>query len=187
MNLGKTSLKGVWLIKPQVFEDTRGFFIETYNKHRYSEKGILPEFVQDNMSLSLKGTLRGLHFQYPNSQAKLVQVIQGAVFDVAVDIRRGSPDFGKWVGVELSSENRRQLYIPEGFAHGFCVLSKTALFHYKCSEFYSPEDEKGVLWNDPELGIDWSVKNPIMSMKDRKYQQLKEIPEDHLPIYQKSL
>ncbi len=183
MNVSKTSLKGVWLIEPQVFEDTRGFFIETYNKHRYSEKEISSEFVQDIMSSSLKGTLRGLHYQYPNPQAKLVQVIQGAVIDVAVDIRRGSPDFGKWVGVELSSENRHQLYIPEGFAHGFCVLSETALFHYKCSDFYSPEDEKGVLWSDSELGIDWPVNGPLLSMKDSAYHPLKEIPEGHLPIY----
>ncbi len=128
MKVTQTSLKSVLVIEPQVFNDPRGFFLETYNRQRYVDNGIVSEFFQDNMSSSLKGTLRGLHYQYPNSQAKLVQVIQGAVFDVAVDIRRGSPDFGKWVGVELSSENRRQLYIPEGFAHGFCVLSKTLFF-----------------------------------------------------------
>ena len=146
MKTQKTELDGVLIIEPNVFEDQRGYFFETYNQDRYHEIGIKSDFVQDNLSFSVKGTLRGLHYQHPNDQAKLVQVILGEVFDVAVDIRRGSATFGKWIGQHLSNDNKLQIFVPEGFAHGFCVLSDTALFHYKCSDFYAPECEGGILW-----------------------------------------
>jgi dTDP-4-dehydrorhamnose 3,5-epimerase len=167
MKVTPTDINDVLLIDPDVFEDPRGFFMETYHEKRYKAFGIDAEFVQDNLSFSVKGTLRGLHYQYPNAQAKLVQVLMGEVFDVAVDIRKGSPTFGKWVGAYLSAENKRQLFIPEGFAHGYCVVSNTALFSYKCSNFYAPTDEHGILWNDKELHIDWPVKTPLISDKDK--------------------
>jgi dTDP-4-dehydrorhamnose 3,5-epimerase len=179
----ETKLEGVLIIEPAVFGDRRGFFMETYQKARYSEMGIDSSFVQDNLSQSIRGTLRGLHYQYPHGQAKLVQVLWGAVFDVAVDIRRGSPTFGQWTGARLSAENKRQIYIPADFAHGFCVLSETALFSYKCSDFYSAETEGGVLWSDPDLGIEWPVKKPLLSDKDLQYDLLKDIPTDRLPGY----
>ncbi len=178
MKIITTSLDGVIIIEPKVFADNRGFFMETYHQRRYNDSGINRIFVQDNLSFSVKGTLRGLHFQVRHPQAKLVQAITGEIFDVAVDIRRDSPTFGKWVGVRLSEQNKRQLFIPEGFAHGFCVLSETALFSYKCSEVYAPGDEGGVLWSDPEIGIEWPVEHPIISDKDKKYQRLSEyLPE----------
>jgi dTDP-4-dehydrorhamnose 3,5-epimerase len=167
MNVIETDLPGVLIIEPQVFGDDRGFFMETWNKERYAEAGIPTEFVQDNLSFSRKGVLRGLHFQDPNPQGKLVSVLQGEVFDVAVDIRRDSPTFGKWVGVNLSSDNRRQLYLPEGFAHGFCVTSEFALFSYKCTDSYSPKKEWILMWNDPDLGIDWPVTELQVSSKDQ--------------------
>jgi dTDP-4-dehydrorhamnose 3,5-epimerase len=175
-----TPLDGVIIVEPKVFGDQRGFFMETYHENRYKDAGISISFVQDNISFSVQGTLRGLHFQHPHGQAKLVQVLQGEIFDVAVDIRHGSPDFGRWTGVTLSADNRRQLYIPRGFAHGFCVLSETALFSYKCSDFYVPEAEGGICWNDPDLGIEWPVTNPILSDRDRTYPKLKEIAVDRL-------
>ncbi len=181
MNLLPTTLPGVLIVEPKIFPDPRGFFLETYNRVRYQEAGIGCEFMQDNLSASKKGTLRGLHYQYPNAQAKLVQVIQGEVFDVAVDIRKGSPTFGKWTGVLLSADNKRQLFIPQGFAHGFCVLSETAIFNYKCSDFYAPQHEHGILWSDPAIHIDWPVANPILSPKDRAYPVLKEILDKDLP------
>jgi dTDP-4-dehydrorhamnose 3,5-epimerase len=167
MNVIETDLPGVLIIEPKVFGDDRGFFMETWNKERYAEAGIPTEFVQDNISFSKKGVLRGLHFQDPNPQGKLVSVLQGEVYDVAVDIRRGSPAFGKWVGVSLSSDNKRQLYVPEGFAHGFCVTSETALFSYKCTDWYNSKAEKTLLWNDPGLGIKWPLEKPRLSEKDK--------------------
>ena len=186
MKVISTPLKGVLLIEPSVFEDKRGFFMETYQQKKYMDSGIEPVFVQDNLSFSVRGTLRGLHYQLPHAQAKLVQVIKGEIFDVTVDIRRDSPTFGKWTGVHLSGENRRQLYIPEGFAHGFCVLSETAIFMYKCSDFYSPDSERGILWSDPDIGVDWPVENPVLSEKDRNYDYLKDVPPEYLPTYEKS-
>jgi dTDP-4-dehydrorhamnose 3,5-epimerase len=183
MKVRKTELDGVLIIEPEVFGDERGFFLETYNQNRYQEHGIKPQFVQDNMSVSKKGTLRGLHFQYPKAQAKLVQVMRGEVFDVVVDIRRESPTFGRWIGENLSDKNKRQLFIPAGVAHGFCVLSDTALFHYKCSDFYAPECEGGILWSDPDVAINWPVEAPVVSEKDAKLPCLKDIAKDILPAY----
>ncbi|MBS3975471.1 MAG: dTDP-4-dehydrorhamnose 3,5-epimerase [Syntrophomonadaceae bacterium] len=177
-----TKLPGVLVIEPPVFGDARGFFMETWNQKRYAEAGLPASFVQDNLSFSKLGTLRGLHFQHPNAQGKLVYVLQGEVFDVAVDIRTGSPTFGQWVGVTLSAANKRQLYIPEGFAHGFCVTSETALFAYKCTDFYNPATEGGIAWDDPDLGIPWPDSKPILSEKDRNYPRLKELPPERLPI-----
>jgi dTDP-4-dehydrorhamnose 3,5-epimerase len=179
----KTSLAGVLAIEPDIFEDDRGYFLETYQEKRYREIGIDVRFVQDNLSYSRKGTLRGLHFQHPRDQAKLVQVIQGNVYDVVVDIRKGSPTYGKWTGVELSGENKRQFFIPPGFAHGFCVMSESAVFSYRCSDYYSPESEVGILWSDPDIGIDWPVTEPLLSKKDREYPRLKDVPESRLPVY----
>jgi len=183
MKVTKTTLDGVLIVEPQVFDDTRGYFMETYQNARYADAGIDVNFVQDNLSFSRKNTLRGLHYQSPRGQAKLVQVIQGEVFDVAVDIRRESPSFGKWFGTRLSAENRIQLFIPAGFAHGYCVLSDTALFHYKCSDYYAPKCEGGVLWCDPDLGIAWPLKRPILSAKDAAYPQLRGVPINRLPGY----
>lgn len=183
MNVTKTKLPGVLVIEPEVFGDKRGFFMETWQQKRYEEAGIPGRFVQDNLSFSIKGVLRGLHFQNPNGQGKLVYVLQGEVFDVAVDIRKGSATFGQWVGFNLSSENKRQLYVPEGFAHGFCVLSDTVLFAYKCTDFYNSQAEKGITWNDPDIAIDWPVKNPILSGKDKTYSTLKNINQLDLPKY----
>ena len=176
MKVIPTSLKGVLLIEPSVFEDKRGFFMETYQQEKYWELGIDHNFNQDNLSYSVRGTLRGLHYQFPHAQAKLMQVIAGEIFDVAVDIRRGSPAFGKWTGVHLSDKNKQQLYIPEGFAHGFCVLSETAFFTYKCSEFYAPDCEGGILWSDPNIGIEWPFETPLLSDKDSKYESLRNVP-----------
>jgi dTDP-4-dehydrorhamnose 3,5-epimerase len=182
MKVMSTSLEGVVLIEPSVFEDKRGFFMETYQRETYRELGIQSYFVQDNLSRSVRGTLRGLHYQLPHAQAKLVQVVKGEIFDVVVDIRRGSPTFGQWTGVHLSGENKRQVYIPEGFAHGFCVLSQEALFMYKCSDFYAPDFELGILWSDPDIAIDWPVDNPLLSDKDLTYGYLRGVPPEHLPV-----
>ncbi|MDZ4042083.1 MAG: dTDP-4-dehydrorhamnose 3,5-epimerase [Eubacteriales bacterium] len=183
MKVIETKLPGVLIIEPKVFSDARGFFMETWNQARYAEAGVPAKFVQDNLSFSARGVLRGLHFQHPNDQGKLVYVIQGEVFDVAVDIRVGSPTFGQWVGVTLSNDNKRQLYIPEGFAHGFCVTSDSALFAYKCTDFYNPQAEGGIIWNDPEIGIKWPTSKPLLSEKDSTYPPLKQIPPEHLPRY----
>jgi dTDP-4-dehydrorhamnose 3,5-epimerase len=183
MNVIETKLPGVLILEPKVFGDSRGFFMETWNKQRYEETGITGNFVQDNLSYSSYGVLRGLHFQNPNAQGKLVYVIEGEVFDVAVDIRVGSPTFGQWVGVTLSSENKRQFYVPEGFAHGFCVTSETALFAYKCTDLYNPSAEGGILWNDPDIGIEWPIVNPILSDKDKNNQQLSKIDKIRLPEF----
>lgn len=180
MKILKTPIEGVLIVEPDVFKDKRGFFMETYRQNRYQESGISRIFVQDNLSCSVQGTLRGLHFQIRHPQAKLVQVIMGEIFDVAVDIRPGSSSFGKWTSVYLTSRNRRQLFIPEGFAHGFCVLSETAIFSYKCSDYYAPEDEGGVLWSDPEIGIDWPIKDVIVSNKDKKLPHLSDLSHEQL-------
>ncbi len=181
MKVTQTALPGVLLIEPKVFGDGRGFFLETFQAKRYAEAGIAGPFVQDNLSFSVKGTLRGLHFQEPNAQGKLVHVLSGSVFDVAVDVRKGSPHFGKWVGYELSAENKRQLWVPPGFAHGFCVMSETAHFLYKCTTYYAPEAEGAVLWSDPDIGIDWPVKAPLLSKKDGAAPRLKDAPK--LPVF----
>ena len=186
MKMLPTKLDGVYIIEPPVFEDTRGFFMETYHQRRYTEAGINLVFVQDNFSRSVRGTLRGLHYQLHQAQAKLIQVIQGTIFDVAVDIRSGSPLFGQWVGAHLSAENRRQLFLPEGFAHGFCVLSESADVMYKCTDFYAPDDEGGILWSDPTLAIDWPISRPLLSAKDSKLPCLGDIPPDKLPSYEES-
>jgi dTDP-4-dehydrorhamnose 3,5-epimerase len=181
MKILRTALEGVLVVEPKVFVDDRGFFLETYHKLKYRELGIPVEFVQDNLSFSREGTLRGMHYQHPHGQAKLVQVLVGHVFDVIVDVRKGSKNFGKWFGIHLSEENKRQVYIPEGFAHGFCALSLTALFSYKCSELYAPECERGVIWSDPDVDIDWPIKKPILSAKDAQYPRLTDIPVERLP------
>ncbi|HWP47612.1 MAG TPA: dTDP-4-dehydrorhamnose 3,5-epimerase [Candidatus Limnocylindrales bacterium] len=170
MRFIKTKFKGLLIIEPQIFRDVRGFFMESYNRRKFSENGIPSEFVQDNISRSVKGTLRGLHYQLnPHSQGKLVRVTEGAVFDVAVDIRFGSPTFGQWFGYILSAENRHALYIPPGFAHGFCVLTDEAEFTYKCTAFYVPEAERAIIWNDPQIAIQWPITpDPnLMSEKDK--------------------
>ena len=180
MRIDRLTLDGALVIEPDVYPDKRGYFQETYQKERYAQYGICETFVQDNLSFSIKNTLRGLHFQNPNPQAKLVQVIQGEVMDFIVDIRAGSPTFGKWMGVRLSADNHRQLFAPAGFAHGYYVLSSQAVFTYKCSDYYTPENERGVLWSDPEIGIELPKADPILSEKDRSYPKLKDIPEEHL-------
>jgi dTDP-4-dehydrorhamnose 3,5-epimerase len=178
-----TLLPEVLLIEPKFFGDDRGFFFESFAKNRYREAGITATFVQDNLSRSRRGTLRGLHLQHPHGQGKLVSVLEGEVYDVAVDVRIGSPRFGVWTGQVLSAENRRQLYIPPGFAHGFCVLSENALFHYKCTDYYHPETELAVAWNDPALAIEWPIENPIVSDKDAHADALKDLPEERLPAF----
>jgi len=180
----ETSLPGVLLIKPCVFEDSRGFFMETYRAEALARVGVHDVFVQDNHSHSLHGVLRGLHYQVRRPQAKLCRVVQGEVFDVAVDIRTGSPHFGKWVGAVLSSTNHHALYIPEGFAHGFVVLSEAADFLYKCSNYFDSAHDGGVLWNDPAIAIDWRAASPILSAKDLGHLRLAEIPRERLPVYQ---
>lgn len=181
MKVKALELPGVMIIEPDVFPDERGYFLETYQRERYKTCGIDKEFVQDNLSFSIKGTLRGLHYQNPHPQAKLAQVIQGEVLDVVVDIRKGSSTFVQWAGVRLSRENKKQLFAPEGFAHGYCVLSDEAVFIYKCSDFYAPDCEKGILWSDPAIGIDWQVEAPILSEKDKLYPCLKDVAVDALP------
>lgn len=173
-------IPGLLIIEPKVFGDARGFFMETWNQRRYREAGLEADFVQDNISFSRRGTLRGLHFQNPNPQGKLLQVLQGEVFDVAVDVRRSSPTFGRWHGLALSAENKRQFYIPPGFAHGFVVTSDTALFHYKCTEFYSPGDEMALRWDDPDVGIEWPIAAPLLSQRDAGGLRLREAPPERL-------
>ncbi len=185
MNVKETKLPGVLVLEPDVFSDERGFFLETWNSKRYESAGIQGPFVQDNVSFSRKGVLRGLHFQYPQSQGKLVQVLSGRVVDVAVDICVGSPTFGQWVSEVLSDSNHRQMYIPPGFAHGYCVTSETAVFSYKCTDFYNPATEIGIIFNDPDLKIDWPTRQPVLSTKDAKYPRLKDFPHDKLPHFQR--
>jgi dTDP-4-dehydrorhamnose 3,5-epimerase len=177
------ALPEVLLVEPNVFGDARGFFMESYNAERYRAAGIALPFVQDNVSASRRGVLRGLHFQHPNAQGKLVQVLAGAVFDVAVDVRAGSPTFGGWVGELLSSDNRRQLWVPPGFAHGFVVTSDEALFAYKCTAPYDQSSERSVRWDDPDIGIRWPVGDVTLSEKDRGAVPLCSVPTSHLPRY----
>ena len=162
----QTPLPGVVIVEPRVFDDERGFFMESFNAEDFAEAGLPTRFVQDNHSGSTRGVLRGLHYQYPAWQGKLVRTLVGELFDVAVDIRRGSPHFGEWFGLILSAENRKQLYVPPGFAHGFCVLSDVCEMAYKCTSLYVPDDDACVLWNDPDIGIEWPIENPILSEKD---------------------
>jgi len=180
MKTTPTKIPGVLIVEPQVFGDARGFFMETWQRDRYAEAGLPTNFVQDNLSRSRKGVLRGLHFQNPSPQGKLVSVLQGEVFDVAVDIRSGSPTFGEWVGVLLNEENKRQLWVPPGLAHGFVVTSDEALFGYKCTEFYAPTAEGTILWNDPDLGIDWPISEPLLAAKDRAGLRLRDVPAERL-------
>jgi dTDP-4-dehydrorhamnose 3,5-epimerase len=168
MNVIPTRLPEVLIVEPTIHRDPRGFFAETYHARRYAEAGIAATFVQDNHSRSARGTLRGLHWQLDVPQGKLVRVLAGEIFDVAVDIRPESPTFAQWVGVTLSAENFRQVYVPPGFAHGFCVTSESAEVEYKCTDFYTPEAERGLIWNDPEVGIAWPMTDPILSEKDRR-------------------
>ena len=179
MKVSETDLNGVLLIQPDVFGDERGFFLESFNRERYKQAGIEFNFLQDNLSKSKKGTIRGLHYQVGEmAQGKLCYVINGKVLDVAVDIRFGSPTFGKHITHILNSQNKNQIWIPPGFAHGFSVLSEEAIFAYKCTQVYSKEHERAILYNDPEIGIDWQVKNPIVSEKDLNGKLLKEIEKD---------
>lgn len=180
MQVTPCELDGLLIIDPPVFGDHRGFFMESYNQQRYRDAGVKLDFVQDNFSFSKRGTLRGMHFQNPDPQGKLVSVIQGEVFDVAVDLRRASPTFGRWVGVALSAENKRQFWVPPGFAHGFVVTSETALFHYKCSNLYSPKAETGFRWNDPAVGIKWPIESPLLSPRDAAAPLLQDVPADRL-------
>lgn len=181
MNVIETSLPGVLIIEPKVFGDSRGFFIETFRDERYAPLGIRGPFVQDNYSRSVKNTLRGLHLQNPKAQGKLVMAMRGTVWDVAVDVRRGSPHFGKWEGVLLSEENKRQLWVPPGFAHGFCVVSESADFFYKCTDVYAPDCESTVQWNDPAIGVKWPLTAPILSSRDAQAAPLKD--QTRLPSY----
>ena len=183
MKLVETGLPGCVVIEPQVFGDDRGFFFESFNADRLAEHGLTPAFVQGNLSSSSRGVLRGLHYQWPRPQGKLVSVLQGEVFDVAVDIRRGSPTFGKWEGVILSEANKRQFWIPEGFAHGFAVLSEMAVFSYLCTDVYVKEADAGVRWNDPAIGVEWSIDAPLLSDKDSNAPLLADIAEDRLPVF----
>jgi dTDP-4-dehydrorhamnose 3,5-epimerase len=175
MNIIRTKLAGAIIIEPKVFGDHRGFFLETYQRDRYIEADISLDFIQDNHSRSSKGVLRGLHFQKTKPQGKLVRVVRGEVFDVVVDIREGSPTFGQWEGVLLNEENKRQFYVPPGFAHGFVTLSDTADFEYKCTDYYDPSDEGAIRWNDPEIGIEWPVVYPQLSDKDASAPLLKDM------------
>ncbi len=176
-----TDLEDVILIRPMIFQDKRGFFTETFRLNKFHKAGIRKPFIQDNLSQSVKGTLRGLHYQIVNPQAKLVMVTEGEILDVAVDIRRNSPNFGKYVSCRLSEENKELLYIPEGFAHGFFVLSERATFLYKCTDYYNPAGERGIRWNDPRIGIDWPVEEPILSEKDRSLPLLEELDDADIP------
>lgn len=185
-NFNKTKIDGVYIVEPKVFGDNRGYFMETYNKEHFAEAGLNMTFVQDNESKSNKGVLRGLHFQRKHSQGKLVRVTKGEVFDVAVDLRYGSPTYGMWEGVILSEENKKQFYIPEGFAHGFLVLSDEAVFNYKCTDFYSPEYDGGVMWNDSDINIKWPLDNIeeiILSDKDKNHPNLKDLDLKEYPDY----
>ncbi|MCB1608212.1 MAG: dTDP-4-dehydrorhamnose 3,5-epimerase [Xanthomonadales bacterium] len=174
-------LGGVQLLEPTVFGDDRGWFMESYNAARFADLGLPTNFVQSNLSRSRRGVLRGLHYQWPNPQGKLVQVVEGEVFDVAVDIRQGSPTFGQWYGANLSAANRRQMYVPEGFAHGFAVLSDWATFSYLCTSLYHQPSDRGVRWDDPAIGIDWPIEAPSLSEKDVRAALLAEVPPELLP------
>jgi dTDP-4-dehydrorhamnose 3,5-epimerase len=185
MNVTSLGIPGALLIELSLYRDHRGLFCETFHEQRYADAGLTDRFVQDNVSRSVRGTLRGLHYQEPHPQGKLVMVMEGAVYDVVVDIRRGSPTFGTWLGFDLSSDNYRQLYVPPGCAHGFCVTSEQAVVLYKCTDFYSPKDEQGIVWNDPALAISWPVSSPLLSAKDQAYGTL-AAAHDALPWYRSS-
>ena len=179
----ETNLNGALIIEPRVFGDARGFFYESYNKASYESLGIDAQFVQSNVSRSAQGVLRGLHYQWPNPQGKLVSVLEGEVYDVAVDIRRGSPGFGKWTAVMLTAENKRHFWIPEGFAHGFCVVSEFATFSYQCTALYDATTDAGIAWDDPAIGIDWPVSSPLLSDKDARAPRLADVQPERLPEY----
>lgn len=181
MRIIQTTLPGCVVVEPRVFEDARGWFFESWHRERYASHGIGPEFVQSNLSRSARGVLRGLHYQWPSPQGKLVSVLEGEIHDVAVDIRRGSPTFGQWTAVILSAENRRQLWVPEGFAHGFVALGESALVSYQCTRAYDPQADAGVAWDDPALAIDWPVARPLLSAKDAAAPRLDEIAPGRLP------
>ncbi|OHD53712.1 MAG: dTDP-4-dehydrorhamnose 3,5-epimerase [Spirochaetes bacterium GWF1_51_8] len=174
MKVQAAPLEGLLIVEPDVFQDERGFFLESYNKDKFSQFGIDLDFTQDNHSKSVKNTLRGLHFQTSPGQAKLVRAVQGAIWDVAVDIRPGSPTLGKWFGIELSAKNKVMFFVPVGFAHGFCVLSETAEVLYKVSSVYNPQTEAGIMWNDPQIGVEWPVPEPVLSNRDQNNPSLKE-------------
>lgn len=180
MNVIRCELEGPLILEPKVFGDQRGFFLESWSRDRYRAAGLPGEFIQDNFSLSSRGTLRGMHAQNPRPQGKLVSVWRGEVWDVVVDLRRRSSTFGRWFAVSLSAENKRQFWVPPGFAHGFVVLSDEALFHYKCTDTYSPQDEIGFLWNDPAVGIAWPLADPILSPRDARAPLLRDLPADRL-------
>ncbi|MEO9079660.1 MAG: dTDP-4-dehydrorhamnose 3,5-epimerase [Rhodanobacter sp.] len=183
MKVIETTLPGALIFEPQVFGDARGFFYESYNQTKYREAGVDRHFVQSNVSRSAKGVLRGLHYQWPNPQGKLVSVLEGEVYDVAVDIRRGSPNFGKANGVLLTADNHRHFWVPEGFAHGFCVLSDFATFSYQCTALYDAKADAGIRWNDAALGIDWPISAPLLSEKDGKTPLLQDVPPERLPVF----
>jgi dTDP-4-dehydrorhamnose 3,5-epimerase len=183
MRTSPTTLDGVRIIEPAVFGDSRGFFLETFHRDRFAEAGLPTEFVQDNRSRSIRSVLRGLHYQLRSPQGKLISVVTGTIFDVAVDIRVSSPQFGQWFGMTLSEDEPRSLWIPPGFAHGFCVLSDSADVTYKCTARYDPSDERGIAWNDPALGIEWPISSPLLSGKDARHPRL-EHAQDHLPRFE---
>jgi len=183
MKVTKTKLTGALVFEPKVFGDARGFFMETWNYQRYRDAGLDVKFVQSNLSKSAQGVLRGLHFQNPKPQGKLVQILTGEVFDVAIDIRVGSPTFGQWHGEFLSGDNHKQFYIPEGFAHGFCVTSETAIFSYMCTNLYDAEADNSLLWNDPKINIKWPISNPSLSEKDANAISLDAFNPEKLPQY----
>ncbi|TPG48674.1 dTDP-4-dehydrorhamnose 3,5-epimerase [Rhodanobacter glycinis] len=183
MKVIETALPGALILEPQVFGDARGFFYESYNEAKYRAAGVDHRFVQSNVSRSARGVLRGLHYQWPNPQGKLVSVLEGEVYDVAVDIRRGSPTFGESVGVMLTADNHRHFWVPEGFAHGFCVLSEFATFTYQCTALYDAKADAGIRWNDAELGIDWPLSDPLLSDKDGRTPLLKDVAPERLPVF----
>lgn len=183
MRIEPTELSEVMVVEPRIFGDSRGVFWESWNQARYRDAGLPDMFVQDNVSKSSRGVLRGLHFQQPKTQGKLVTVLEGEVFDVAVDVRVGSPTFGKTASRTLSGENKNQLYLPPGFAHGFCVLSEAALVLYKCTVAYAPEAEQGIRWNDPDLGITWPIAQPTLSAKDALHPRLRDLDRSRLPMF----
>ena len=183
MKIIETDLPGCKIIEPQVFGDSRGAFYESWNKPRWAQAGLDLDFVQSNVSISERGVLRGLHYQWPQPQGKLVSVLEGEVYDVAVDIRRGSPTFGRWTAVVISAENKREFWIPEGFAHGFAVLSERAIFSYLCTAQYDKAADAGVRWDDAKIGIDWPVSQPLLSEKDAKAPLLDDVAAERLPVY----
>ena len=184
MKVVETSLPGCMVIEPAVFGDERGFFFETWNAERFGEHGLPTKFVQSNVSSSSRGVLRGLHYQWPNPQGKLVSVLEGEVYDVAVDIRRGSPHFGRWMAVVLSAENKKQLWIPEGFAHGFAVLSERAVFSYLCTSVYDKAADAAIRWDDASIAVDWPISHPLLSRKDLIAPFMEEVAPARLPVYQ---